>query len=63
VAPGYEWAFSLPVIKQLFTSYTETDFYDLLASWPAGHSVHFIRASKNSAWTDEVLGKFALIQR
>jgi hypothetical protein len=60
---GYEWAFSLPVIRQLFTSYTETDFHDLLASWPKGHELHMIRASKNSAWTPEVMRKIELIQR
>lgn len=60
---GLVWAFSLPVIRALFESYTDTDYYDLLARWPEGHTVSFIRAGKNSAWTPDVLHKFDLIQR
>jgi hypothetical protein len=46
------------VIHRLFDSYTETCFYGLMEDYPEEHSIHFIRAGKNAAWTRDVLHRF-----
>eukprot|EP00624_Nannochloropsis_granulata_P007665 evm.model.NODE_8941_length_7211_cov_36.003605.1 len=55
---GLVWTFDLEVIRALFHAYTNTCYYDVMAS-PAlslqHHRIDFIQAGKNQAWTPEVL--------
>merc|ERR1712113_996253 len=59
---GFDWAFDLAGIAELYASYEETDLWPMLESQPKGLSVHFVRAERSAfVWTEEVQAKLVAL--
>jgi pimeloyl-ACP methyl ester carboxylesterase len=53
---GFEWAFDLDGIAEMYASYERTDLWSMLEQQPRGLRVHFVRAEHSAfVWTDEVV--------
>jgi len=56
---NYTWAFNLTVLKDLYEDFCQLDLWPFLRNFSSDEEhIHFIRAGKNPAWTDEVLHEF-----
>ena len=55
---GFDWAFDLAGIAELYASYEGTNLWPMLESQPRGLSVGFVRAEHSAfLWEDEVVGR------
>jgi len=55
-ADGFEWAFDLEGISEMYASYEGTDLWPMVANRPKGLSLGFVRAEQSAfLWTDDVV--------
>ena len=60
---GCRWAFDLPVVKDLFRNFCETNMWPFLEEYDKDYPIHFVRAGRQKKWTDSVLSQFSEIER
>jgi len=59
---GFEWAFDLAGIAELYASYEQTNLWGMLESQPKGLDVSFVRAERSAfLWTDEVVDRITAL--
>lgn len=58
----FTWGFHLETIEELFTHFRETDLWNGLENYNGASAIHFLRAGKNKAWTNEILDDFSRLQ-
>lgn len=57
----FKYSFDIGVVRQLFDDFCETDMWGFLEGYQGSATIHFIRAGKNRAWTQETLDRFAAL--
>jgi pimeloyl-ACP methyl ester carboxylesterase len=52
------WGFDLDTINELFEDFSGYDLWPFLENYRGDCQIHFLRAGKNVAWTNDILYKF-----
>lgn len=56
---AFRYSFDIKIVKPLFDNFCHLSMWDFLDTYSGSAHIHFIRAGKNGAWTQETLDRFA----
>ena len=56
---AFKYSFDIATVKHLFDDFVDLSMWSFLEQYSGNCKIHFIRAGKNRAWTQETIDRFA----